>query len=240
MCADAGLIVPATVCDHITPHKGNVALFWSGPFQSLCAPCHNRHKSAEERSGKAKAIIGLDGWPVEPQRQGFVNHAHPEWFKPLAVSLTIVCGPPASGKTTFVAKHKNDADIVLDLDAIAVRRFRKPAAMLTPDQRIACLKERNQQLANLMAPECQGKYRMAWLIVSEPAAAKRQWWQDTMQPVSIIVLETPTDECIARASADTRQQRPADTPSRVAAWWQTYAPRKGEIVIKPESIAVSA
>lgn len=64
MCKDEGRITPATVCDHVVPHKGNLALFYGGPFQSLCKPCHDRHKQAEERGGKAKPIIGLDGWPI--------------------------------------------------------------------------------------------------------------------------------------------------------------------------------
>ena len=64
MCRDEGRITPATVCDHIHPHKGDPALFYGGPFQSLCKPCHDRHKQAEERTGKAKPIIGLDGWPA--------------------------------------------------------------------------------------------------------------------------------------------------------------------------------
>tara|TARA_R110002049_G_scaffold304075_3_gene499001 strand:- start:1185 stop:1523 length:339 start_codon:yes stop_codon:yes gene_type:complete len=41
---------PATVVDHITPHKGDKAVFWDKTnWQSLCAPCHNRHKQREER-----------------------------------------------------------------------------------------------------------------------------------------------------------------------------------------------
>ena len=41
---------PATVVDHIQPHKGNQRLFWNrANWQPLCAPCHNRAKQAEER-----------------------------------------------------------------------------------------------------------------------------------------------------------------------------------------------
>lgn len=48
-CALAGVDKPATVCDHINPHRGCVEAFWSGPFQSLCVECHNRHKQRIER-----------------------------------------------------------------------------------------------------------------------------------------------------------------------------------------------
>lgn len=39
----------ATVVDHITPHRGDDALFWNRlNWQPLCAPCHNRKKQREE------------------------------------------------------------------------------------------------------------------------------------------------------------------------------------------------
>lgn len=40
------------VCDHIRPHRGDAALFWDeGNLQSLCKPCHDVVKQAEERRG---------------------------------------------------------------------------------------------------------------------------------------------------------------------------------------------
>lgn len=236
MCADEGRITAATVCDHIKPHKGDVALFYDpANLSSLCKHCHDRHKQSEERTGKAKPIIGLDGWPVERPRTDLSEAAHPSWLGPLAVHITIVCGPAASGKTTYVARHKGPRDIVLDLDAIAVARFGKPVAMLDIDQRLASLKERNQRLASLSAPEAVGQHDMAWLIVSEPTAAKRRWWHDRLKPASIIVIETPLDECIARYKSDTAQRRPADTPNIIARWWRDYTRRDGETIITPSN-----
>ena len=66
MCADEGRITAATVCDHIQPHKGDVALFYDpANLSSLCKPCHDRHKKREEMSGRKTPVIGLDGWPVD-------------------------------------------------------------------------------------------------------------------------------------------------------------------------------
>lgn len=241
MCSDAGLVVAATVCDHIQPHKGNVEMFYSGPFQSLCARCHNRHKQTEDRTGKAQQVIGLDGWPVQDRQGiGLGDLSHPDWFRPVLVPLTIVCGPPAAGKTTYVAQHKGDEDIVLDLDTIAIAAFGKPAALLGKDERLACLNSRNERLASLMANDAPGSCNMAWLILTEPSAAKRQWWADTLKPQSIIVMETPATECIARAKADTKQERPALVAQSISAWWQTYAKREGETVIRPENHATNA
>jgi len=42
---------PATVVDHIIPHRGDEALFNDrNNLQSLCAPCHNRRKQRLERA----------------------------------------------------------------------------------------------------------------------------------------------------------------------------------------------
>lgn len=51
-------------CDHITPHKGDPALFFDPDnLRTLCAQCHNGHAQAEDRGFKRQAI-GADGWPV--------------------------------------------------------------------------------------------------------------------------------------------------------------------------------
>jgi 5-methylcytosine-specific restriction enzyme A len=49
-CKAQDLIVPATVVHHELPHHGDWQLFVSGPFESLCAPCHDREAQAEERA----------------------------------------------------------------------------------------------------------------------------------------------------------------------------------------------
>jgi hypothetical protein len=63
-CKSRGIIEPATICDHVIPHRGDVAMFWAGPFQSLCKACHDSDKAREEQGGEAKPFIGLDGWPA--------------------------------------------------------------------------------------------------------------------------------------------------------------------------------
>lgn len=48
-CAFCGQ--PATVVDHIVPHRGNREAFWNWrDWQSLCQPCHNGRKQRMERA----------------------------------------------------------------------------------------------------------------------------------------------------------------------------------------------
>jgi 5-methylcytosine-specific restriction enzyme A len=47
-CALCGTL--ALVVDHITPHRGDMGLFWDRTnWQALCAPCHNSTKQLQER-----------------------------------------------------------------------------------------------------------------------------------------------------------------------------------------------
>ena len=45
---------PASVVDHVIPHRGDQKLFWSrSNWQPLCATCHNRHKQRAEKAARA-------------------------------------------------------------------------------------------------------------------------------------------------------------------------------------------
>lgn len=42
-CRIDGKLTPATVVDHVVPHRGDKTLFWDqSNWQPLCATCHNK------------------------------------------------------------------------------------------------------------------------------------------------------------------------------------------------------
>lgn len=54
----------ASVVDHITPHRGDYALFWDqANWQSLCAPHHN---GAKQSIDKGRGSPKKDGDPQRP------------------------------------------------------------------------------------------------------------------------------------------------------------------------------
>lgn len=66
-CEKLGRIVPATVADHVEPHRGDPEKFWNGTLQSLCKPCHDRHKQSEEKGGLGfRRGCDVDGRPLDP------------------------------------------------------------------------------------------------------------------------------------------------------------------------------
>ena len=73
ICADhekRGMVMPATVVDHIVPHKGDMSLFWDhGNWQPLCAACHNLKTAVQDGGGgHGKAMMpgcDVNGVPID-------------------------------------------------------------------------------------------------------------------------------------------------------------------------------
>jgi 5-methylcytosine-specific restriction protein A len=49
-CDQQARHTPATLTDHVIPHRGDRTLFWDehGNWQSMCKPCHDRKTHAED------------------------------------------------------------------------------------------------------------------------------------------------------------------------------------------------
>lgn len=67
LCLSLGRIMPASVADHITPHRGDPVLF-DGPLQSLCKRCHDSIKQQQEKSGTFRGC-DANGLPLDPSHE---------------------------------------------------------------------------------------------------------------------------------------------------------------------------
>ena len=51
-CQAEGCLVPATVVDHVVPHRGDQTLFWDeSNWAPACKPCHDAKTAREGRWG---------------------------------------------------------------------------------------------------------------------------------------------------------------------------------------------
>lgn len=210
MCKRLEVHAERLVVDHREPHNGDPLLFWDeGNLQALCKPCHDGTKQSMDRTGQIASFF-------------------PKWLKPSIIPLTIVCGPPASGKSTYAALHAEQGDLIIDLDVIASGLSGEPLHTWDKDMWLhPALFRRNDLLGSLARPSL---HRAAWFIVAEPKAEHRKWWADHLKPRSVVVMETPEAQCMANAKQDIdRDQR--RTADAIASWWSTYTRRAGEMII---------
>lgn len=177
-------------CDHIVPVEEGGDDAMDN-LQTLCAPCHSK-KTLRERGG----MVG---------------------DRPC---ITLVCGPPGCGKTTFVAEHKLWGDLIVDLDAIASALSGLPSHEKPRGLMPFVWEARDAVLGKLARHPVR-----AWIIATMPKLVERQRMAQRMG-AQVIVLDVGVEECLRRivergGKADV--WRPL-----VAGWWEKYErePRK--------------
>lgn len=226
-CERQGRITAASVADHVIPHKGDEALFFDGDnLASLCKPHHDGAKQADERRGFS-GQADQSGWPTDPRHlaNGGTGHLSREYeerrmptdLKPSAIPLTILCGPPGSGKSTYLRQHAGPHDIIIDLDAIMQRISGMPEHHTSPRWLKPALDERNKQLRALNTDTTHAK---AWFIVSAPNPSERKTWARRLGG-TIVTLDTPLAECIRRINADPSRRGHTERMIKAAReWWK--------------------
>lgn len=181
-----------------------------GNLQTLCRSCHGKKTVQEEHGGSIRG----GRWS-----------SHPAWMPRACIPVTLVCGPPASGKSRYVDMHKGETDLVVDLDVIASRLAGTGLHSWGMEWLGPAVRERNEMLAGLHKPEAK-RHARAWLIAMEPEAKWRQWWVDTLGCSQVVVIATPAHVCDARLMTDPDR---ASRAMMAAQWWKQYTPMSGEI-----------
>lgn len=226
-CAEKGLTTAAVTPDHIIP-LGKHGTDTDDNIQCLCGPCHDA-KTALDMAGMFSAAMAVDadGWPTDPRHQAnggtgklskeYAERRMPTDLKPSRIPLTILCGPPASGKSSYLREHQGPNDLVIDLDAImsglsGLSEHQTSKEWLTP-----ALDQRNAMLRSLHTDTTHNR---AWFIISAPDPVERMQWA-RMLKARVVVLDTPLAECARRIKADpTRKGQEGRMLKAAAEWWK--------------------
>lgn len=129
-------------------------------------------------------------------------------------TVTLVCGPPCSGKTTYVRERAEPGDLVVDWDALA-QALGSPHPHDHPSVLVPFIAEaRDAVVARL---ERRHNVDRVWIIATAPRAADRA--RLAPDGARVVLLATAEDECVRRARHD---GRPAGTIEAVETWWRVH------------------
>jgi 5-methylcytosine-specific restriction protein A len=161
-------LVIGTDTDHITPHRGDPRLFWDeSNWQRLCKRCHG----------------------LKTKGEGDVNAT------PVSIPIiTLVCGPPGAGKSTYVRQHMQPGDLVLDLDALLSALSGLPLHEDAPSVLPFAWEARDAVLAQLKrASTC----RHAWIIDMAASLEDRTRYRHQYNADVVVLM---SDRCKERTA----------------------------------------
>lgn len=196
-CERAGRVTPAQEVDHIIPWRGNQTLLRAGwNLQSLCRSCHHEKTRADE---------------------GWVELLYPQPGKRTS-PVTVVCGPPAVGKSTYA--QTLGVQLVLDLDEI-YRELGASERMVTSEIVKAALELRNQRLARDVP---------AVVVGMLPRRHERMFWAEVWG-ARVVRLEAPSPLLLRRIDAR-RPARREQSRAALKRWDAQHEPdRKHDPVV---------
>ena len=133
--------------------------------------------------------------------------------------MTLWVGPPASGKSTDVARHAKPGDVVIDFDVI-----RRKVGGVKWDQG-ASVNRRAFAYRDKVLRGLKDKRRgRCWLIVMAPTKTERDTWVKALGSVTIHVMDTRRAVCVERVTADPERHPQATLMlHEIDRWFKAFA-----------------
>lgn len=144
------------------------------------------------------------------------------------MTIRLICGPPGSGKTTYVKECAQRGDLIVDLDTFyqalsGLEWYDKPQPLLK-----YVLAARDGALDEL----AKSPMVDAWIIGELPMKAERDGYRARFD-AEVTVLETPMVDCLLRIGEDERRsEQLGEWMPRVQSWWRRYEKDERDTVIK--------
>lgn len=187
----------ASTVDHIIPIEQGGDPWDINNLQTICFQCH-QEKRAREAQMAAKGQLSKD----------------------IPSDITLVYGPPASGKTTYVRNRASYGDIILSLDRMFISltglpKYEKPDAILPYAQ---------AAYDAVSAMLCKTTYGVGhvWIIGNYPKKESREMVVSALGADAVLCSASP-EECKRRIRKDdTRAPRAAAWDKLIDKWFVNY------------------
>lgn len=140
--------------------------------------------------------------------------------KPLH-SVSLVYGPPLSGKTSYVLNNMQRGDLVVDMDRLYAAVSLQPVYDKPEQLKRNVFALRDNLIDNIKTR--YGKWDGAWIIGGYPIKYQREQIAEKTG-ASIIYCEATRDECLARLETDPmRRQKKAAWAQYINDWFERYS-----------------
>lgn len=139
--------------------------------------------------------------------------------------VTLVCGPPCAGKTTYVRRHAQPGDLILDADTIA-QQLGSPRQWMHAPEFAA---EAQDIMDRGMAHIARMGSGTAWVIRSAPDPAERTRLARTLRADQVLVLLPDRRELRRRAQA---RPHPRQTRQVISRWLSRYRPAPCDTLVR--------
>ncbi len=217
ICEDCG--GAASVVHHITYIKPwnvndpNITLNWDN-LKAVCVDCHALEHSQDmkKRGGEAR----LNGIAFD-EEGNVIKQAN----------VFLVCGSPASGKTTYVAEHKGKSDLVIDLDYICAALAGETGNVHLDHRPILSVALEVRELLYQIIAERRGKWERAFIITTIADVREMKAVADELR-AEIVLMNTALPECLERIKNDPSRVHNRILHAKLAEeWFEKYNNSRG-------------
>jgi hypothetical protein len=143
--------------------------------------------------------------------------------------VTLICGPPYGGKSTYVQERLQPGDLIIDTDAIGAALSGLPVHQ-TPDAFKPLLFAARDAVG--AALEFYPFVKKVWVVECCPDPVTRTKVMQKWRASFTVILATPIEVCLGRMKANPRPGE-VDWEAAIRRWWNDYRPLPTDRVVEP-------